>query len=394
MKPFADSPWTLVPAGSLCGPKESIDPGGEPRKHFTYVDISAVSNSSNTIITSRRLVGSEAPSRARKRIREGDVILATTRPYLKSIAMVPAELDGAVCSTGFCVLRSAVGVIPEWLFYCVQSDDFIGQLKGRMRGANYPAVTDRDVHESVLPHPPISDQIRIVARIQSCMERVREMSHLHEKSVCQAKAVFPSLVEDLMAEGDGEDASMADACDIEGVLVDPREAKYRKMKHVGGANIVAETGQLVDLKTAEEENLISGKFVFTSEDVLYSKIRPYLKKVVRPEYSGLCSADIYPLRPRKDRLNKDYLFFLLLSRNYTEYAIRVSNRAGMPKVNRNQLFAYRFKLPPLKVQERLVDKMDAAYQAALGLRSQLHEVGKNISHIQSSVLSKAFAGEL
>jgi type I restriction enzyme, S subunit len=122
---------------------------------------------------------------------------------------------------------------------------------------------------------------------------------------------------------------------------------------VGGANIVSGTGQLVDVKTAEEEQLISGKFHFTEADVLYSKIRPYLRKAAIPGFTGLCSADIYPLRPNPGRLDPQYLCYLLLSDEFTEYAIGVSNRAGMPKVNRDQLFAFECALPSVAEQQRI-----------------------------------------
>ena len=64
-------------------------------------------------------------------------------------------------------------------------------------------------------------------------------------------------------------------------------------------------------KTAKEENLISGKFLFDESMILYSKIRPYLMKVVNCEFQGLCSADIYPLVPIKEKMTKDFLYHLL-----------------------------------------------------------------------------------
>jgi type I restriction enzyme S subunit len=145
-------------------------------------------------------------------------------------------------------------------------------------------------------------------------------------------------------------------CEIVGNLVDPRLPAYSSLQHVGGANIVSHTGELIDLKTAQEEELISGKYLFTPDDVLYSKIRPYLRKVALPGFTGLCSADIYPLRPRQ-HIRREYLGYLLLSDQFTEYANRVSNRAGMPKINREQLFAYEFALLSLTEQDRVLARI-------------------------------------
>src|SRR5262249_39272148 len=116
-------------------------------------------------------------------------IVGTTRPYLRAVARVPAALDGEVCSTGFCVLRPTEVVMTDWLFYCAISEDLISQLVSKMRGANYPAVTDQAVLESVVPVPPVEAQQRIVQRIRHCVVRLEEMRHLREQTVSEVGAL-------------------------------------------------------------------------------------------------------------------------------------------------------------------------------------------------------------
>lgn len=155
--------------------------------------------------------------------------------------------------------------------------------------------------------------------------------------------------------------SLADICEIQSTLVDPRESHYLDLPHVGAGNIEPGTGRLQAIQSAREEELISGKFLFDDSVVLYSKIRPYLMKVARPDFSGLCSADIYPLVPKPGRAEKDFLFYLLLTDSFTEYAIRGSARAGMPKVNRDHLFGYKTRTPPIEEQRRIVAILDDAF---------------------------------
>ena len=147
---------------------------------------------------------------------------------------------------------------------------------------------------------------------------------------------------------------LADVCSIASALVDPRDAAYRHLLHVGGANISAGTGELRDLRSAADEKLISGKYLFGPKDVLYSKIRPYLRKVALPTFSGLCSADMYPLRVDPNQLDREYLYYLLLSDHFTAYANRVSNRAGCQR-STAQLFAFTFLLPELDAQRGAVE---------------------------------------
>jgi type I restriction enzyme S subunit len=170
-----------------------------------------------------------------------------------------------------------------------------------------------------------------------------------------------------------EQVRLGDVARIDSMLVDPREPQFRDMLHIGGANIESSTGRLIEMQTAAEENLISGKYLFDQSMVLYSKIRPYLMKVAFPKFSGLCSADIYPLSVDRARLDADYLFFLLLSYQFTQYAIVGSNRAGMPKVNRGHLFSYEFQLPHLDEQRRVVCRIKECMELVdeiKGLRSE------------------------
>jgi type I restriction enzyme S subunit len=160
------------------------------------------------------------------------------------------------------------------------------------------------------------------------------------------------------------------------------------MLHVGGANIVSGTGQLVELQTAKQEGLKSGKFVFDDSMVLYSKIRPYLMKVARPGFKGLCSADIYPLTPDPSVLSRDYLYHLLLTPHFTEFAVSGSARAGMPKVNRDHLFTYEFLVPPIAEQQRIVGILDEAFEGVATAKANAEKNLQNAhalfeSHLQS-----------
>ena len=163
--------------------------------------------------------------------------------------------------------------------------------------------------------------------------------------------------------------------------------------HVGGANIESETGIIIDLKTSKEEGLSSGKFTFDESMVLYNKIRPYLKKVARPDFSGLCSADMYPLNP-KGNITKDYLYYILISDNFTGYAISKSGRAGMPKVNREALFAYECYLPPLEEQKRIVAHLDSLSEKVHQLEEIYTKQLADCYELKQAFLQKAFEGDL
>ncbi len=188
--------------------------------------------------------------------------------------------------------------------------------------------------------------------------------------------------------------TLSEVAGITSGLVDPRDETYADMLHLGAGNMISGSDQLVNVKTAREEKLISSKYLFDERTVLYSKIRPYLRKAARPDFQGLCSADVYPVTPKSDRLDRGFLFHLLLGNDFTEYAISGSDRAGMPKVNRNHMFAYSFELPPLDAQHHIASVVDTAQEACSRLSDQVRLRVTDLDDLRQSLLQKAFAGEL
>lgn len=284
-------------------------------------------------------------------------------------------------------------VLREYFVHATNNclDEMIGLAHG---AAGLRHITKAKLETIEIPVPPIEEQHRIVASIKECMERVEEIESLRKSSITERAFLAESLIEARLANLDGEDVSMADVCEITSRLIDPREAQFQTLLHVGGANIESKTGRLIELKTAAEENLKSGKFIFDGSVVLYNKIRPYLMKVARPDFSGLCSADMYPLTPKKNKATRDFIYYVLMSRRFTEYAISGSNRAGMPKVNREHLFAYRFKLPSLAMQQQICEHLDSSVEAVHLLSQEMAAAGLESAQLREAILRKAFAGEL
>ena len=177
--------------GEICVPTESFDPSRRPDTTFQYVDISAVDNQRKKIVAARTVIGKDAPSRARNLIREGDVIVATTRPNLNAVALVPPELDGEICSTGFCVLRPSARVDSQYLFFTAQTPEFVESLSELARGANYPAVSDKQILKQAVSVPELAIQRRIASRLKDQMEAV-EQARQHAKSQIDTAALLPA----------------------------------------------------------------------------------------------------------------------------------------------------------------------------------------------------------
>jgi len=155
--------------------------------------------------------------------------------------------------------------------------------------------------------------------------------------------------------GEWEEQILGELVEIASGQVDPTDPMYCDKPHVGGENIESHTGRLQRMRTAKELGLISGKYSFDGRDILYSKIRPALNKVATPDFEGICSADIYPIRPSSQQLCRQYLAYLLLSDGFLKYATKNSGRSKIPKVNRESLLAYVLVIPVREEQQCIAD---------------------------------------
>ncbi len=119
--------------------------------------------------------------------------------------------------------------------------------------------------------------------------------------------------------------------------VDPRRSEYRDLILVAPNHIERGSGRLLKEETAHDQGADSGKYLVSRGQVIYSKIRPNLRKATVALRDCLCSADMYPIAPMGETMSAEYLLLLLLSGPFTKFAVDTSMRVAMPKVNREAL---------------------------------------------------------
>jgi type I restriction enzyme S subunit len=330
----------------------------------------------------------------RHSFRRGDIVLTKLGSPLGVSAIVEDVEEGVIVAD--LVRIRAEKINTKFLCYQLNSESTSEFINSKQKGTTRPRVTLSAVRELPIAVPSLSEQQRIVGILDAAFEGIATAKANAEQNLRNARALFESHLDSALTEsGPGwEERRFDEVCSITSTLVDPRKDEYRQLIHVGAGNIQPKTGALIELKTGQEEGLISGKFLFDESMVLYSKIRPYLMKVARPDFSGLCSADMYPLSPNPDVANRDFLFHLLLSKHFTDYAILGSARAGMPKVNREHLFEFRVSLPSVKVQQRIASGLDKLHEDTKRLASLYVAKLQQLDALKKSLLHQAFGGQL
>jgi type I restriction enzyme S subunit len=390
--------WVTKRLEEVC----EIERGGSPRpiQHFlttdpqgiNWIKIGDATASGKYIYKTEEKIKPEGAKRSRM-VFEGDFILSNSMSFGRPYIM---RTKGCI-HDGWLVLREREPKInQDYLYYVLSSDLVFRQFDRLAAGSTVRNLNIGLVNSVEIPIPPSAEQERLASILAESFVGIATAKANAEKNLQNARALFESHMQAVLSprESDLAEKIFSDVCEISSALVDPQLQEYQDLPHVGGANIASKTGELINLKTAKEEGLISGKFVFENDMVLYSKIRPYLMKVARPNFRGLCSADIYPLSAKPGQLDRNYLFHLLLSRGFTEYANSGSARAGMPKVNRDHLFAFRVHLPPLEKQKQLATKLDALHKETQRLETIYQQKLAALDALKKSLLHQAFSGQL
>jgi type I restriction enzyme S subunit len=391
---------------------EALPETTDPALEMSYVDISSV-DAIRGIVAFEEMVFEDAPSRARRIVRDGDTIVSTVRTYLRAIAPIRNPRPSMIVSTGFAVVRPRT-VSSTFLSYALRESGFVEAIVARSVGVSYPAVNASDIGTLPVPLPKIEEQRAIAdcldcetAKLGTLVEKKRALiEKLKEK---RATLISRTVTRGLPPEaarvaglsphpklkssgvewlGDvpahWEVLKFSREIHIAEGQVDPEEEPYVSMVLIAPNHIESGTGQLLFTETAAEQGAESGKYLCRKGEVVYSKIRPALAKVTIAREDCLCSADMYPLKPG-DCYISSYVFWLFLSQQFTAWSVLEADRVAMPKINRDTLNELRMPAPTVAEQhaiaayldrettkiDRMVEKVEAAIERLREYRTAL-----------------------
>lgn len=147
-----------------------------------------------------------------------------------------------------------------------------------------------------------------------------------------------------------------------------------------GLEHITNDGSFIGVEPVTNGKLASSKFLFTSEHLLYGKLRPYLKKIARPSFSGICSTDILPIKPKTD-LDLGFLFHYLRTSQMVDYATTRATGVNLPRLSPKTLANFDVPFPPLPEQKRIaaiLDKADALREKRRQAMAKLDELLQSV----------------
>jgi len=303
-----------------------------------------------------------------KKCNDSDILIGR---YGASIGKILTGLEGAY-NVALMKITPNDELNKNYLYQFLNSSSFQNTILSIGSRAAQAGFNKDDLSNIKIPLPPLTQQ----KTIAKTLDKAKELIELRKASIKKldelSKSVFIDMFGDPVENPMGwEVVKLASVIKIDAPMVQPNTPEYENLYLIGSDRISKNTGKILLAKTAKEDNVISKKFLFDDRYVLYSKIRPYLNKVAIANFRGLCSADMYPLRPIEDKMNKEFLWQLLLAKHFLKYTETLPDRASIPKLNRKELLDYTFPLPPLNLQTKFaktiqkIESQKALYEKEL-----------------------------
>lgn len=337
-----------------------------------------------------------------KMSKKGDILICA-RNGSKALVGKTAIIDRDGMSYGafMAIFRSPYNSL---IYHYLNSHYFRDIIDHDVGTTTINQITQSLIKELPFPLPPFAEQQRIVDRIEYLFAKLDEakekaQSVLDSFETRKAAILHKAFTGELTAKWRAEHGVRLEnwkrtrfdvVAEIKSNLVDP--ADYQNFPHIAPDNIEKKTGVLLEYHTIAEDGVTSGKHRFYPGQILYSKIRPYLSKLVVVDFDGLCSADMYPIEAKKDAR---CLWYYMMSEEFLEQASSAGSRSVLPKINQKELSALMVSLPTdIEEQKEIVRILDSLFAKEQQAKEAAEAVLEKIDLLKKSILARAFRGEL
>jgi type I restriction enzyme S subunit len=360
------------------------------------------------------MLGKDAPSRARKVIQTGDVLVSTVRPNLNAVALVESQYNGQFASTGFDVLRSPV-VDPRWLFYSVRTPEFLDRMSELVQGALYPAVRSFDIRSFVIPIAPLAEQKRIadkleavLGRVDACrarLDRVPALLKRFRQSVLASATSGGLTAEWRMTNGVNDkwqEVSLGEIADVQGgVTKDSKKQSSadEEVPYLRVANVQRGYINLAEIKTIRIPSNRLPSLLLKEGDVLFNEGGDLDKLGRGWIWEGQIPRCSYQNHVFRARLYnpEDQPKYISWWGNYRglDYFLRSGKQTtNLASINKSMLCNLPISLPSPAEQQEIVRRVEDLFAFADRIEARLATAQKTVERLTPATLAKAFRGEL
>lgn len=403
--------WVWVYGKNILMPMESKKPDGED---FYYIDIDAIDNKNQVVTEAKKIKTAQAPSRASRKLHTGDTVFSLVRPYLKNIAYIDEQLSECIASTGFFVCTPNTALNDKYLYNLMVSSYVVDGLNKYMKGDNSPSIRKDDIENYPFPLPPLSEQQRIVERIEELFakldeakERLQEVadSFAVRKAAILHKAFTGELtkqwrLENSMSDESWEEKKFDDCIEKMQNGLSKRKGDegnnigVLRLANLGEDDLVLDDLRYILLTEKEEKN-----YLLSKDDVIMIRVNGSKDNVARQivinidEKLAFCD-HIIRIKYNPNIVAR-YVMYFSKTNAYRKYVEdNMVSSAGQNTISRKGLASLVIPLPSIEEQHEIVRLIDELLARERAAQQAAEQALASIDLMKKSILARAFRGEL
>lgn len=318
----------------------------------------------------------------------GDILFTTEAP-LGNVAILPHYSKVVVAQRVICLSPKLPCDTSFYKWYML-ADSFQNELTKRATGSTALGIRSKELEKIRLPYPPLPIQQKIAAILDAADAYRQKTKALIEKYDLLAQSLFLEMFGDPVRNEMGwEKVEMKKLCSFQKDSIIPDKIE-KGTKYLGLECIEKETGNILQVHDVDNGELKSNKFLFDENYILYGKLRPYLNKVALPNFKGICSTDIIPIKPINGKCNKAFVCYIMRGKGFVSFAHERSSGANLPRISPSEIEKYPIINPPLSLQTLFADRIALIDQQ----KQQAQQSYEKAEALFNSLLQRAFKGEL
>ena len=277
---------------------------------------------------------------------KGTVILSSRAPIGK-VAIAGCEM---YCNQGFKNLICSEKINNRYLYWFLKGKTaFLNSLG---RGATFKELSKKIVADIEINVPDLEQQLSVVEDIEKVSKIIKVRKRELQKLDDLVKARFVELFGLPVSNTKGwKTEQMNDVAPSVSYLGDFDDEVWLLNLDM----VEAQTGRILDYLIVSKDEVGNSACTFDTSNVLYSKLRPYLNKVVMPDRCGYATSELVPLQPVKSKINREYLAFMLRSDEFVNMINEKVAGAKMPRVSMGEFRKFDVPVPPMDLQKQFGD---------------------------------------
>ncbi|MBQ3585508.1 MAG: restriction endonuclease subunit S [Synergistaceae bacterium] len=311
---------------------------------------------------------------------KNDILFARTGGTVGKSYLVGNMPEKAIYAGYLIRLRINDEINPQYVKYFMESESYWKQLRTGTTATAQPNCNGKTLSQMIIPLPPIDEQHRIVSRLDAILPKIAELESA-ENELEALERKFPGNMRDALLQAAIEGKLTGSNTDNwQFVRLGDISSYGEHVVKVSAENIPANSwildlediekgGRILTKRAAQEIKSIGDKAIFHQGDILFSKLRPYLQKILIAPSDGFCTPELIPFHCYGE-IEPEYMLYFLKAPSVDHEINSKSYGVKMPRVGANTMINLLVPLPPLDEQHKIVSRLNELLPLCEGMKGE------------------------